>query len=707
MFAPPIKAPKAKTASQAAPAYASKPHLTVGSLADCQSQAADSDRVGSRASVPSPSWDFSKVPLFASDRPSGPEARPTLLQRKLAVGQVNDPLEHEADRVAEQVMRMPEPALQRKCACGGACPRCQSDQQRTPQMKRMGRSHVGPTAAPPIVHEALGSSGQPLDSATRAYFEPRFGHDFGDVRVHSDALAAQSADAVHALAYTVGRDVVFARSRYAPDTAAGQRLLAHELAHTVQQEGAGSPTGSLLLRSPLTLNRLSVEQLVARAKEIFRRAGTAYLDATGRRATLAQLKREFTVGVLQGVKDGEIVTLIGVNDPKFEPYLERAVAPGERIVPSVELTAHNLRTDLPKKTGHAHAHAEPPLSQAAKAGGLTDSLLASSIPGCPDCVAQMAEHSPGVTHGNPKVASRGSITPSESIARPVTTTAVDIDPAQRYRGGRTPPRDVGRSTVTLGEIAAGDKSVATVAGDVAESVTIDESAKHGMSAGQSAVGPKPVLEPEPGLWARAKAGIRAGTKAGLKEAFSAGNIAATVIPDALLRVADVAAAREAIRKIQIKFTKEGFAKGVAAGVAGWSYTDANLNLKNRVTPFRLRGMEDPGGLLGYSRILQVAEAYENLAVDFGYEFSSSKTLKWREKKRADGLAELAKRGYRYPVQEPPAVKRVHLGNMIVEEELDPAESGPPQYLFTNDFIDKLAWVLRPYTDSKIKKLSDN
>ena len=251
------------------------------------------------------------------------------------------------------------------------------------------------------------------------------------MRVHGDDLAAQSADAVHALAYTVGRDVVFARSRYAPNTVPGQRLLAHELAHTVQQEDAGSLTGSLLLRAPLKINRLSVEQLVARAKEIFEKAGTAYLKATGERMTLDRLNTEFTVGLLQGVKEGKIVTLVGVNSPKFEPYLKDAVRPGERIVPSIELTALNLRTDLPKKTKHAPAHAEPPLSQAAKVEGVTNSLVGSSNLGCVDCVAELEEH--GHRHVNPKVASRGSITPSGSIARPVITTAVDPDPANPYR----------------------------------------------------------------------------------------------------------------------------------------------------------------------------------------------------------------------------------------------------------------------------------
>ena len=216
----------------------------------------------------------------------------------------------------------------------------------------------------------------------------------------------------------------------------------------------------------------------------------------------------------------------------------------------------------------------------------------------------------------------------------------------------------------------------------------------------------PVPEPEPGFW-RATAGVKAGAKAGLKEAFSAGNIAETVIPETILRVADVAAAREAIRTIQIKFAKEGYAKGVAAGVAGWSYMEAHSNLKYCVTQGRLRGLGRPRRSSRTSRMLQIAEATENYAVDLGHQFSSSQTLEWKEKQLADGLAELAKHGYHFKAPpDAPAVKRVHHGTFIVEEELDPAESGPkskPQYLSTNYFIDKLAWVLQPTTDRKVEE----
>jgi Domain of unknown function (DUF4157) len=98
----------------------------------------------------------------------------------------------------------------------------------------------------PINDNVLHSNGQPLDAAIRAYMEPRFGHDFSKVRVHSDARAAESARAVHARACTVGYDIVMGAGQFAPGTPAGQRLLAHELAHVVQQ--SRTPNGGVALQ---------------------------------------------------------------------------------------------------------------------------------------------------------------------------------------------------------------------------------------------------------------------------------------------------------------------------------------------------------------------------------------------------------------------------------------------------------------------------
>jgi hypothetical protein len=91
---------------------------------------------------------------------------------------------------------------------------------------------------PPVVHEVLITSGQPLDTGARVYMGSRFGHDFSKVHIHADTKAAESAQAVNALAYTVGNDVVFGAGQYVPSTTGGQRLIGHELTHVVQQESA-------------------------------------------------------------------------------------------------------------------------------------------------------------------------------------------------------------------------------------------------------------------------------------------------------------------------------------------------------------------------------------------------------------------------------------------------------------------------------------
>jgi len=120
------------------------------------------------------------------------------------------------------------------------------------------REAVGPAvhpAAPSLVREVVNSPGQPLDAATRAFMEPRFGHDFSRVRVHTDDRAAESARAVSANAYTAGNHVAFGAGQYTPGTLSGQRLMAHELVHVVQQASgpvAGSPSGDGLNMSHRT-----------------------------------------------------------------------------------------------------------------------------------------------------------------------------------------------------------------------------------------------------------------------------------------------------------------------------------------------------------------------------------------------------------------------------------------------------------------------
>lgn len=158
----------------------------------------------------------------------------------LPVSQPNDPAEREADRLAETVMRMSErdfspvqtaqfsnrSGIQRKCD------ECEEEGE----LYRKEDNGADGTSGSSSVGAALASGGKSLSAGARAYFEPRFGYDFSRVKVFSDTRAAQSAQSLHASAYTYGENIVFNHNKYQPDTFWGRKLLAHELAHVVQQQ---------------------------------------------------------------------------------------------------------------------------------------------------------------------------------------------------------------------------------------------------------------------------------------------------------------------------------------------------------------------------------------------------------------------------------------------------------------------------------------
>jgi len=176
------------------------------------------------------------------------------LQTKLRINEPGDIYEHEADRVAEQVLAKPA-----RPHVSGAAPRIQ---------RFSGQSSGQTGAAPASVDRALASPGRPLEPTLRQDMESRFGHDFSTVRVHSDAAAEQSARDVNAHAYTVGHDIVFGAGQFGPGTREGQRLIAHELAHVVQQSGAtGMRAGSgVVQRAPADETRADYEKLVKQGK---------------------------------------------------------------------------------------------------------------------------------------------------------------------------------------------------------------------------------------------------------------------------------------------------------------------------------------------------------------------------------------------------------------------------------------------------------
>jgi hypothetical protein len=176
---------------------------------------------------------------------AGNQALLRQLQRKLTIGAVDDPLEHEADAMAKQVMRMPDPALSLRAGpprISRTCTACEEEgklhakpDRGTPQ--RGAAIPSDGAAAPGSVEQALRSPAQTLDPMTRGFFEARFGADFSRVQIHSGERAARSAQDVGARAYAVGDHIVFGAGHFSPHSRDGQELLAHELTHVVQQTG--------------------------------------------------------------------------------------------------------------------------------------------------------------------------------------------------------------------------------------------------------------------------------------------------------------------------------------------------------------------------------------------------------------------------------------------------------------------------------------
>jgi len=243
---------------------------------------------------------LSDIPLTPENilflqRTIGNRATTKLVQAKLKIGQPGDEYEREADQVAEQVTRTPETSPAHETAVSNQAnvgqiqrfnPKHEEELQRQPmeeEEKRKRQEEEGalqmkpvsslgmvqrqsmaeeekrkrmeeegavsakenpgqtPAISPKVESqiEAMRGSGEQLPESVRAHFEPRFDQDFSEVRVHKDAQAAESAQAINARAYTTGRDIVFGSGEYAPETGEGKRLLAHELTHVVQQKEIG------------------------------------------------------------------------------------------------------------------------------------------------------------------------------------------------------------------------------------------------------------------------------------------------------------------------------------------------------------------------------------------------------------------------------------------------------------------------------------
>ena len=222
---------------------------------------------------------ISRIPVMASAgttkgatmqqaEPNPPSGISPLIQAKLAISQPGDALEQEADRIAEKVMTT---------AVSSA----------PPIIQRYAGQATGVTnMVLASVDSVLANSGRPLEPALRQDMEQRFGHDFSRVRVHSGGAAEQSAREVNANAYAVGHNIVFGAGRFAPGTHEGQRLIAHELTHVVQQ------SGSEWLRIGRGNDNRSTHHMIQHAAKmqysVLQRACSSASECSGRRATLTQ-----------------------------------------------------------------------------------------------------------------------------------------------------------------------------------------------------------------------------------------------------------------------------------------------------------------------------------------------------------------------------------------------------------------------------------
>jgi hypothetical protein len=328
MFAPPVAKAQARTAAN--PTHGRAPQSwTRETFGRQDHQEAGSGSFTARGAAAGASWNFTEIPVFPADRARRPQARPApsappsrhTLQPKLAVGRVDDPLEHEADHVAEHVMRMPEPeattsrraialtdrVLRRKCD------QCEAEEEGQIHRK-LAKSSAPGLSVPPMVHDVLRSPGQALDPATRRYMEPRFGWNFSRVRVHADERATQSALAMGARAYTVENHIVFQTNEFDPSRKEGKALLAHELAHVVQQDAA------VLRRQPADepLDAALVrEDLLDRIAEDNRKLGEQ-LDAA-------------QVGIAE--RDVQVAPFFVREDPEIQ-RIQRQITSGRTEVPA-------------------------------------------------------------------------------------------------------------------------------------------------------------------------------------------------------------------------------------------------------------------------------------------------------------------------------------------------------------------------------------
>lgn len=296
--------------------------------------------------------------------------RANTIQPKLAISQPGDKCEHEADRVAEAVMRMPAPAsvgvrpegavevgsIQRMCSrCQRRfregkfmnCKQCEEELQR----KKIPEESPAVNAQKQQQIQSLSSDGRPLPKSLRSFFEPRFRRDFGSVRIHTDKRADEIARSVNAEAFTLGQDVVFQSKAYRPSTPEGRKLLAHELTHVMQQNDTPSLIGSIQRRvstrstnCPANTNNAPSDP-IATLQSINNKAGS-YARGTARLLDFSALLVEAGD---TGFVDSEYERAFGLPPASGDGFMNRLtgeVRPSREAALSEEMKIFSRRFEL-------------------------------------------------------------------------------------------------------------------------------------------------------------------------------------------------------------------------------------------------------------------------------------------------------------------------------------------------------------------------
>lgn len=296
----------------------------------------------------------------------GKSGRSAAIQAKLRISEPGDAHEREADRVAEEVMRMQGSSGAPSVSSTDVmpqrmCSECDEGKMSLSVLRKRETDRSSPTPRSPSANILGLGSGRALPASTRAFFEPRLGADFGDVRVHTDTRAQEAASSVDARAFTVGRDIAFAKGEYSPHSREGQRLLAHELTHVVQQSRS---TGSVpdLLRdrprqtSPAAKLEAAKTNLKTKygLKDITEKGGVVWTESRLREldTALSKMSKEEQKR-LQGVT----IILVDKFPSKTVKGRTFPIAGQTFGTHSIELTPAGLRGTVLHEAGHLIHHA--------------------------------------------------------------------------------------------------------------------------------------------------------------------------------------------------------------------------------------------------------------------------------------------------------------------------------------------------------------